>query len=78
MWTAENRPRYNRDKLRYPSDLTGEEWAHDLAAYPAGQAGRRQAARGFARGGQRRDVRFEHRLPVALSSQRPAAQEHRA
>ena len=26
MWTAENRPRYNRDKLRYPSDLTDEEW----------------------------------------------------
>mgnify|MGYP003708173133 CR=1 FL=1 len=26
-WTAENRPRYNRDKLRYPSDLTDEEWA---------------------------------------------------
>ena len=24
MWTAENRPRYNRDKLRYPSDLTDE------------------------------------------------------
>ena len=22
MWTADNRPRYNRDKLRYPSDLT--------------------------------------------------------
>ena len=21
MWTADNRPRYNRDKLRYPSDL---------------------------------------------------------
>ena len=27
MWTIENRPRYNRDKLRYPSDLTEEEWA---------------------------------------------------
>ena len=27
MWTSENRPRYNRDKLRYPSDLTDEEWA---------------------------------------------------
>lgn len=27
MWTAKNRPRYNRDKLRYPSDLTDEEWA---------------------------------------------------
>jgi putative transposase len=28
MWTPENRPRYNRDKLRYPSDLTDEEWSH--------------------------------------------------
>ena len=27
MWTTENRPRYNRDKLRYPSDLTDEEWS---------------------------------------------------
>jgi transposase len=26
MWTDENRGRYNRDKLRYPSDLTDEEW----------------------------------------------------
>ena len=26
MWTPENRPLYNRDKLRYPSDLTDEEW----------------------------------------------------
>jgi transposase len=26
MWTSENRPRYNRDKQRYPSDLTDEEW----------------------------------------------------
>jgi transposase len=26
MWTTENRPRYDRDKLRYPSDLTDEEW----------------------------------------------------
>ncbi len=24
MWTTENRPRYNRDKLRYPSDLTDQ------------------------------------------------------
>ncbi len=27
MWTTENRPRYNRDRLRYPSDLTDREWA---------------------------------------------------
>jgi transposase len=27
MWNPENRSRYNRDKLRYPSDLTDDEWA---------------------------------------------------
>ncbi len=27
MWTKENRPIYNRDHLRYPSDLTDEEWS---------------------------------------------------
>jgi transposase len=27
MWTDENRARYNRDHLRYPSDLTSEEWS---------------------------------------------------
>ena len=27
MWTNENRGRYDRSKLRYPSDLTDEEWA---------------------------------------------------
>ena len=27
MWTKENRARYDRSKLRYPSDLTDEEWA---------------------------------------------------
>jgi transposase len=26
MWTLENRPRYDRSKLRYPSDLTDAEW----------------------------------------------------
>src|SRR5580700_5626148 len=28
MWTHENRPKYNRDHLRYPSDLTDDEWAY--------------------------------------------------
>ena len=27
MWTNENRKRYDRSKLRYPSDVTDEEWA---------------------------------------------------
>jgi len=26
MWTTENRARYDRSKLRYPSDLTDAEW----------------------------------------------------
>ncbi len=26
MWTDDNRGRYDRSKLRYPSDLTDEEW----------------------------------------------------
>src|SRR3982750_4376732 len=28
MWTIENRARYDRSKLRYPSDVTDEEWSH--------------------------------------------------
>ncbi len=27
MWTVENRPRYDRSGLRYPSDLTDAEWS---------------------------------------------------
>ncbi len=27
MWSTENRGRYDRTKLRYPSDLTDDEWA---------------------------------------------------
>ena len=26
MWTAENRSRYDRSRLRYPSDMTDAEW----------------------------------------------------
>ena len=39
MWTAENRPRYNRDKLRYPSDLTDAEWALIEPLIPPGKPG---------------------------------------
>jgi len=27
MWTAESRARHDRSRLRYPSDLTDEEWS---------------------------------------------------
>ena len=43
MWTSENRPKYNRDKLRYPSDLTDDEWSHIVPLDPAGQTWRSQA-----------------------------------
>ena len=44
MWTTENRQRYNRDKLRYPSDLTDAEWSlvEGLIA-PAKRGGRRRS-----------------------------------
>src|SRR5690348_7414458 len=43
MWTIENRPRYSRDKLRYPSDLTDEEWALiEPLIPPAKHGGRRR------------------------------------
>ena len=39
MWTVENRARYNRDHLRYPSDLTDEEWALVEPLIPPGKPG---------------------------------------
>jgi len=42
MWTADNRPRYNRDKLRYPSDLTDEEWALVSPLIPPAKLGGRR------------------------------------
>jgi transposase len=39
MWTIENRPRYNRDKLRYPSDLTDAEWAYIKPLIPPARRG---------------------------------------
>ena len=39
MWTRENRARYNRDHLRYPSDLTDEEWRHIEPLIPPAKPG---------------------------------------
>src|SRR5918912_1849320 len=39
MWTPENRPRYDRSKLRYPSDLTDEEWAIIAPLIPRAKRG---------------------------------------
>ena len=39
MWTNENRARYDRDRLRYPSDLTDAEWAHVEPLIPPAKRG---------------------------------------
>jgi len=39
MWTNENRGRYDRSKLRYPSDLTDDEWALVAVLIPPAKRG---------------------------------------
>src|ERR1035437_1931963 len=39
MWRPENRPLYNRDKLRYASDLTDAEWRHIGPLMPPAKRG---------------------------------------
>jgi transposase len=39
MWTSKNRARYDRSKLRYPSDLTDEEWQLVQPLIPPGKPG---------------------------------------
>src|SRR5260221_8198299 len=39
MWTSKNRARYDRSKLRYPSDLTDDEWRLVEPLIPPGKPG---------------------------------------
>jgi transposase len=39
MWSNENRARYDRSRLRYPSDLTDAEWAHVEPLIPPAKRG---------------------------------------
>jgi hypothetical protein len=39
MWTSRNRGRYDRSKLRYPSDVTDEEWELIVPLIPPGKSG---------------------------------------
>lgn len=39
MWTVENRARYDRSRLRYPSDLTDDEWALAKSEIPGAKRG---------------------------------------
>ena len=39
MWSTENRGRYDRSRLRYPSDLTDDEWKLVEPLIPPGKRG---------------------------------------
>src|SRR5260370_6487989 len=39
MWTSKNRARYDRSKLRYPSDLSDDEWGLVEPLIPPGKRG---------------------------------------
>ena len=39
MWTTKNRRRYDRSRLRYPSDLTDDEWGHVERLIPSAKRG---------------------------------------
>ena len=39
MWTPETRARYDRSRLRYPSDLSDEEWAFIKPLIPSAKRG---------------------------------------
>ncbi len=71
MWTTQNRIRYDRSALRYPSDLTDDEWAYVEPLIPPAR-----------RGGNKRhvDVRevMNDGMPVAGDPERPAAAQHGA
>ena len=42
MWTKKNRGQYDRSKLRYPSDLTDDEWSLLKPAIPPAKRGGRK------------------------------------
>ncbi len=49
MWTNENRGRYDRSKLRYPSDLTDDEWALVAVLIPPAKRGGNKPRPGWPR-----------------------------
>ena len=51
MWIDENRPRYDRTELRYPSDLIDEEWSYIEPLIPSAR-----------RGGRKREVVIRERI----------------
>ena len=53
MWTSKNRARCDRSKLRYPGDVTDEEWELIVPLIPPGKSGGGQTDGHHARGSER-------------------------
>ncbi len=70
-----NRGRHDRSKLRYPSDLTDEEWAvMEPLIPPAKRGGNKRTV--AARGSERADVYPQQPLPVGVVAEGFAAAQH--
>jgi transposase len=70
MWTNENRAKYKRDHLRYPSDLTDEEWVHVEPLIPPARRGGRKRETDM-REALNAIMYVEHGMPLALPPQDP-------
>ena len=69
MWTAENRGRYDRSKLRYPSDLTNEEWALVEPLIPPGKGSmRRVNVREVMKDRKSTRLNSSHEIPSRMPS----------
>ena len=77
MWTPEHRRAANRSGLRYPSDLTDDEWAI-VAPIILGATRRTQTVGECARRLEWDFLRAVDRVPVEGDAERPAAEEHGA
>jgi hypothetical protein len=69
MWTLANRSKYNRDHLRYPSDLTDDEWAYVEPLIPPAKPGGGKRRTDMRARGVVREGRIGN-LPLHLQSQR--------
>jgi transposase len=76
MWTVENRKRCERSHVRYPSDLTDEEWQHVEPLIPLAKPGGRKRGE-HTRSRQRRHVRAFDGMPVAVPTKGSAPRKAR-
>ena len=78
MWTPEHRRAANRSGLRYPSDLTDDEWAIVAPMIPPARHGGRKRSVNVREVSERDLLRAVDRMPMEGVAQRPAAEEHGA